>query len=351
MKKLLSIITIMAMLFVLAGCATDAKTKDFEGPAEGQQSEANETEGTSVEEPEETKNNEKIKIGIIQPVEHPSLNQIREYIIIGLEEQGLKDRIEIIYKDAQGDPSNINTIISQFVGDEMDVIVPIGTGASQSAAAATKEIPVIFAAVSYPVDAGLVKDVNKPGANVTGVSDAIDVGQIFNLAFELTPNIETFGFIYDTGEPNSASAINKAKEYCDGKGIKYVEATITNSSELLQASQSLLEKADAIFTPTDNTVASAMPVLAAEAYKAGVPVYTGADSMVIDGGLATVGIDYTILGRQVAEMVKMVIDGEKISNIPTETLSEFATIVNSTTADKIGVELSEEQLKGFHIVE
>ena len=341
MKKLLSIITIMAMLFVLAGCATDAKTKDTEEPSAEQTTETND----AAEQKEETENNEKVKIGIIQPVEHPSLNQIREYIIIGLEEQGLKDKVEITYKDAQGDPSNINTIISQFVGDKMDIIVPIGTGASQSAAAATKEIPVIFAAVSYPVDAGLVKDVSKPEANVTGVSDAIDVEQIFNLAFELTPDIETFGFIYNTGEPN------KAKEFCDGKGIKYVEATITNSSELTQAAQSLVEKADAIFTPTDNTVASAMPILSAEAHKAGIPVYTGADSMVIDGGFATVGIDYTILGRQVAEIVKKVIDGVEISNIPAETLSEFTTIVNSTTAKKIGLELSEEQLEIFQIVE
>lgn len=346
MKKLLSIITIMAMLFVLAGCATDAKTKDTEEPSTEQTTETND----AAEQKEETENNEKVKIGIIQPVEHPSLNQIREYIIIGLEEQGLKDKVEITYKDAQGDPSNINTIISQFVGDKMDIIVPIGTGASQSAAAATKEIPVIFAAVSYPVDAGLVKDVSKPEANVTGVSDAIDVELIFNLAFELTPDIETFGFIYNTGEPNSASAINKAKEYCHAKGIKYVEATITNSSELQQATQALLEKADAIFTPTDNTVASAMPVLSAEAQKAGIPVYTGADSMVIDGGFATVGIDYTILGRQVAEMVKKVVDGVEPSDIPAETMSKFATIVNLTTADKIGVELSEEQLKGFQIV-
>jgi putative ABC transport system substrate-binding protein len=290
MKKVLAIIAILAMVSVLTACVTDAKTKDTEGLAADREDAAN--------------GNEKIKIGIVQPVEHPSLNQIREYIIIGLEEEGLKDRVEITYKDAQGDHSNINTIVSQFVGDEMDIIVPIGTGASQSAAAATKEIPIIFAAVSYPVDAGLVKDVNKPEANVTGVSDAIDVEQIFDLAFELTPNIETFGFIYNTGETNSVSAINKAKEYCKTKGIKYAEATITNSSELLQAAQSLVERTDAIFTPTDNTVATAMPILSAEAQKAGIPVYTGADSMIIDGGFATVGIEKTGLRNEVIKIDK-----------------------------------------------
>jgi putative ABC transport system substrate-binding protein len=333
MKRAITIITMMAMIFViLTGCGTNAGTN----------AESNGNTGES---------NDKIKIGIIQPVEHPSLNQIREYITIGLEEQGLKNKVEITYKDAQGDPSNINTIVSQFVGDKMDVIVPIGTGTAQSAASATKDIPVIFAAVSYPVEAGLIEDAGRPGANVTGVSDAIDVELIFDLALELTPDIKTFGFIYDSGQPNSVPAINKAKEYCEAKGIKYVEATITNSSELMQAAQSLGEKADAIFTPTDNTVASAMPTLAAEAQKAGIPVYTGADSMVGDGGFATVGVDYTVLGRQVAAMVKKVVDGEKISNIPTETLSEYAIVVNKTTAEKIGINLTEEQLNKFQIVE
>lgn len=329
MKKTVKIIMIMALIAaMLTGCGMKEEPK-------GNSSVGNES---------------KIKIGIIQPVEHPSLNQIREQIIIGLEEQGLKDMIEITYKDAQGDPSNINTIISQFIGDKMDIIIPIGTGAAQSSAAATKDIKIIFAAVSYPKEAGLVMNVNKPEANVTGVSDAIDVKQIFDLAFELTQDVKTFGFIYNNGEPNSASAINKAKEYCDAKGIKYVEATITNSSELLQASQSVIEKVDAIFTPTDNTVASAMPVLSAEAQKAGIPVYTGADSMVVDGGFATVGVNYTILGRQVAAMVKNVIDGKSISEIPVETLSQYTTIINTTTADKIGVSLSEEQLKEFETV-
>lgn len=340
MRKIISIIISMSMVFVLlTGCSS------------GESITQTDTAEVRNESEESTTGNDKIKIGIIQPVEHPSLNQIREYIIKGLEEQGLKDKVEITYKDAQGDPSNINTIISQFVGDEMDVIVPIGTGAAQSAAAATKDIPVIFAAASYPVEAGLVKDLNKPEANVTGVSDAIDVKQIFDLAFELTPDIKTFGFIYNSGEVNSAAAIEKAKEYLDEKKIEYVEATITNSGELLQAAQSLVGKADAIFTPTDNTVASAMPVLSAEAANAGIPVYTGADSLVADGGFATVGVDYTVLGRQVAEMVKKIIDGKSISEIPVETLKEYEKIINTTTAKQIGVEISDEALKEFQVIE
>ncbi len=346
MKKIISIIISLSMVFMLlTGCSAG---KDETQP--DKQEVKNESEVKS-EPQEDTAEDAKIKIGIIQPMEHPSLNQIREYIIKGLEEQGLKDKVEIIYKDAQGDSSNINTIVSQFVGDEMDVIVPIGTGTAQSAAAATKDIPVIFAAASYPVEAGLVKDLNKPEANVTGVSDAIDVKQIFDMAFELTPDIKTFGFIYNAGEVNSAAAIEKAKEYLDSRKIEYVEATITNSSELLQAAQSLTGKADAIFTPTDNTVASAMPVLSAEAVKAGIPVYTGADSMVADGGFATVGVDYTVLGRQVAGIIKKVVDGEAISDIPVETLKEYKKIINTTTAKQIGIEISEEALKESEVIE
>ncbi len=339
MKKIIVLLIMAAMLVIaITGCSTKADIKKTE---ELKYSEA----------ATETENNTKIKIGIIQPVEHPSLNQIRESIILGLEEQGLKEKVEITYKDAQGDPTNINTIVSQFVGQGMDIIVPIATSTAQSAAAATGDIPIVFAAVSYPVEAGLVKDLNKPEGNITGVSDAIDIKQIFDFAFEMTPNIKTFGFIYNTGEVNSVAAIEKAEEYCKENQIDFIESTITNSSELQQAAQSLVGKVDAIFTPTDNTVATAMSVLAGEAINAGIPVYTGADSMVADGGFATVGVDYSLLGRQVADMIKKIIDGESISEIPVETLKEYTKIVNISTAKKLGIELSDDVLKGLQIVE
>lgn len=337
MKKLIAILLVGVMIISsLSGCT--AKSEDKQ-------------KGAEVKTIETTKKSEKYKIGIVQPVEHPSLNEIRESIILGLDELGLKDKVEITYKDAQGDASNINTIMSQFVGDKMDMIVPIATGTAQSAAAATKDIPIVFAAVSYPVEAGLVKELNKTDGNITGVSDAVGVKEIFDLAGVLTPNVKTFGFIYNTGEVNSVSAINKAKEYCDSKGIKYVEATITSSGELLQATQSLVGKVDAIFTPTDNTVASAMPVLSAEAIKAKIPVYVGADSLVKDGGFATVGVDYKVLGKQVASMIKRIIDGESISNNPVETLSQYTKIINKKTAKELGIELSDDMLKDFQIIE
>lgn len=293
-------------------------------------------------------NNGKYRIGIVQPIEHPSLNTIRESIVDRLEELGLSDKVEIIYKNGQGDASNLNTIVQQLVADKVDMLVPIATGAAQTCAAATSEIPIVFAAVSYPVEAGLVTDMSVTDKNITGVSDPIAVEDILALAMELTPEVKTFGFLYNSSEPNSVANMAKAKAYCDANGIAYVEGNVTNTGEVQQVAQSLLQKADAIFVPNDNTVASAMPVLASEGIAAKKPVYVGADSMVADGGLATVGIDYTILGRQVGDMIARIMDGESISENPVELINEYARMVNSETAQAIGVTIPD-SIQAQHI--
>lgn len=333
MKKFMASLTLGALLFAsLTACSTKQEVTP-----------AKETV---------TENSEKYTIGIVQTMNHPSLDEIREYTIIGLEELGLKDKIEIVYKDAQGDPSNINTIVSQFVGEEVNMIIPIATGAAQTTASATKDIPIVFAAVSNPVEAGLVKDLKITDSNITGVSNAIAVEEILDLSQELTPGIKTYGLIYNQGEINSATGIKRAKAYLDSKGYEYVEATIANSGELLQATQSLIGKnVDAIFTPNDNTVATAMPILASEAIKAKIPVYVGVDSLVKDGGLATVGIDYKTLGRQVAAMVKRIYEGQTIAENPVEQIKENSKIINKTTAGALGLKIDETSLKEFKIIE
>lgn len=337
MKKIIALLIMAAMLLsAITGCST--------------KTESAETQNTSAANSESIEKSEKLKVGIVQSVNHPSLDEIREYAIKGLEESSLKDNIEIIYKDAQGDPSNVNTIISQFVGDDVDVIIPIATGAAQSAASATKDIPIVFAAVSYPVKAGLVEDMNVTDKNITGVSNAIAIEDIFELSQKLTPEVKTYGFIYNTSEVNAVASIERAKAYCDENGLEYVEATITNSSELLQATQSLTDKVDAIFVPNDNTIASAMSVLSAEAIKAGLPVYVGADSMVADGGFATVGIDYKVLGRQVGEMAARILEGQSIAENHVEIINQYSNMINMTTAKALGLEFDEETIKDFKII-
>lgn len=278
------------------------------------------------------------KIGLIQFVEHPSLNEIRESFTAELVALGYDaSKVEIVYQNGQGDFSNLNSIAQKFVGEKVDLIVAIATPSAQAAAAATTDIPIVFSAVTDPVAAGLVQDMEAPGGNITGTSDAIPVESIFQLAADLTPNAKKFGFIYNSGEVNSVSVIADARAYCDANGLTYTESTVTNSSEVQQAGLQLLSECDALFAPIDNTVASAMPNLAALALEQNKPVYVAADSMVNDGGLAAVGINYTKLGKETAAMVKELLEGKKPAELPVRVMSDFAKIINLQTARALGI--------------
>jgi putative ABC transport system substrate-binding protein len=278
---------------------------------------------------------------LLQLVEHPSLDEIRTAIIDEIEAQGYGDIIKIDYENGQNDGSTMNTIAQKFVSNGDDAIIAIATPAAQSVAAATQDIPIIFSAVTDPVAAELVSDLNAPDANVTGVSDYIDVAAIFGVAEDLTPGITKYGFVYNVGEVNSVSVITAAKAYLDEKGIPYEEALVTNIGEVTTAAQSLVGKVDAFFLPIDNTVASAMSNVADIANANNIPVYVAADSMVNDGGLATAGVNYTQLGKQTADMlIRILIEGQSVAENPVEVLTEYSVTVNPETAAAIGVDVS-----------
>lgn len=319
MKKLVSALLVFAVcLSLLAGCGSaSAALSSSSG------------EGTLVNAP--------VTIAIIQPMDHPSLNLIRETIIDELDSLGFSATVQIEYRNANGDSSMLPTIMSELVGNGADILVPIATNTAQAAAAATQTLPIIFSAVSNPVEAGLVTAFDETTGNVTGVSNAIAIEDIFALATELTPAVKTFGFVYNTSEVNSVTGIGRARAYCDANGIAYEEAAITGVGDLQTAAQSLVGKVDAFFTPNDNSVASAMPIYLGVANEAGIPIYVGADSMVTDGGLATVGIDYTILGRQTAQMVARVLQGATIAETPVEQVAQYAKMINRKTAEGLGI--------------
>ena len=286
----------------------------------------------------------KVTVGIIQLMEHPSLDEIRGAITDRLAEKAAENglAVEVSYQNGQGDTTTINTICQQFVASKVDVIVAIATPAAQGAAAAAQSsgIPVVFSAVTDPVAAGLVESLEAPGGSVTGTSDAIPVEKIFALADELTPGVGSYGLIYNTSEDNSLSVIAQVKAYLDGKQIPYTDGAITSSADVQTSARNLLGKCDAIFAPIDNTVASAMGVLADEAIQAKKPVYVAADSMVADGGLATVGVNYTNLGSQTADMVLKILTGTPAGEIPVEVLRDNAVVINGNTAAAIGVDVS-----------
>lgn len=285
-------------------------------------------------------------IGIIQLVEHPSLNTIYQGIIASLAEQGFVDgqTVHIDYQNAQNDPTNQQTICQKFVSDNDDLIIAIATPAAQSAAGRTKDIPIVFSAITDPVGAGLVADLDHPGGNVTGTSDAVSAAAIMDLAREIQPDLKTIGALYNTGEPNSVSVIEDLKEYAEANGLEVVEATMTNSSEVQQAVTSLMGKVDAVFSPIDNTVATAMPLVAKTVIASGVPMYVGADSMVQDGGLATCGIDYKMLGDETGKMAARILNGEKPADIPVMTMKDFTVYLNSDTMEALQIEIPQSVL-------
>lgn len=285
-----------------------------------------------------------VKIGVAQIVDHTSLNMICDAFKAEMIELGY-DEATMDFQNAANDMSNLNSIMQKFNGDQKDVIVAIATPTAQAAANFAKAQPVVFAAVSDPIKAGLLTSMEQPDKGITGTSDEIQVDQILDLALTLHPQIKTLGFIYNPGEANSLSNLEKAKAYCEAKNITLVESAVTTISDVQANAQVLMTKVDAVFAPNDNTVASAMSALAAEAEKAQIPVYVGADSMVMDGGFASVGIDYEQLGRETARMCDAILSGKDPKELPVAVFKTDLNIyINEKVMQELGVSLPDELL-------
>ena len=314
MKKVTAILLVLAMvMMMLSGCGSkNAESGD-----------------------------EMFKVGIIQLMEHPSLDTIRESIIEGLEDEGYVEgeNLKIEYQNGQNYMSTMKNIAQTFVGDECDVIVAIATPAAQAALSETTEIPIVFAAITDPVGAGLVDSLDNPGGNVTGTSDEVSAEMIMKLAKDITPDFKTIGVLYNIGEDNSVSVVAQLKEYAGENGYKVIESTVTNTGEVQQAAQYLADKVDIVFSPIDNTVASSMAVATETFNNAGIPFYVSADSMVNDGGLATCGIDYTVLGRETAAMIADILEGADPAAIAVRKMSEMSVYVNKETAKALNIEI------------
>ena len=234
--------------------------------------------------------------------------------------------------------------------EKTDIIVPIATSTAQTAKAVYdgEKTPIVFAAVSDPVAAGLTGEGSEM---ITGVSNNIPADEIVKLVYNFQPECKKIGFVYTSSETNSVSTINSAKKYCDENGIAYEETSISNVSELQTAVESLLSKGvEALYTGNDNTIASAMATYTSAAYPKQIPIYCGADSMVADGGFATVGVNYVQLGEQVAEIVKRIKAGEQPSDIPYETLAEYAKFVNKKAVKDFSGDFPESAYEGFEVL-
>jgi len=334
MKKVTAVVAAAALACSLAGCSGGAAstTAAPEAKEAGTTATAGQESGA--------KEGETLKVGIIQMIENGAFNDMREGFIQELRDKGYgEDRLEIDYKCAQGDATNLQTIAQGMSDGGYDLVATIATPPTQAMVNLESETPVIFIAVSAPVAAGVITEMEKPDKNATGTSNAIPVADIFKLSDELTPGAKTFGMLYCTSEVNSVNTVEAAKAYCDENGLEYKEAVVTNSSEVQQAAQSLVDSVDAIFIPNDSVIQSAMALVTEVARDAKVPVYGSSATMVDSGAFATIAISDTEIGAQSADMAIQYLEGTAIADIPAVVVPASATVVNQTTMEALGLEL------------
>jgi len=287
---------------------------------------------------------EPIKIGIMQIVDHPALNASRDGVKDVLQEvYGYVPDKDIIYdmQSAQNDVATANTIAHKFISDKVDVIVTIATPTSQAAANATKDIPIVFSAVTDPVSAGLVKDLQKPGGNVTGVSDMTPVDRQIEMLKYLFPNVKNLGTVYNAGEVNSVVTNDLAKKACEKNGMSLFEATVSTTADVAMATQSLVGKVDAIYVSTDNTVVSALETVIKVCQDKKIPLILADPTTLEKGATLALGFDYYLHGRQAGDMVARILKGEKPADIPVEFAKKLVLKVNSQNLGILGINVDQ----------
>ena len=294
----------------------------------------------------------KIKIGVVQIVQHGSLDEANKGFVDALKERGYgPDKVEIDQENAQGDQSNLKTIVSRFKAEKPKLICAIATPAAQAAANEIKDIPIVGTAITDYTSAKLVQNDEKPGGNVTGVSDFASMDAQMELAAKLIPQAKNVGLIYCSSEVNSEVQANQMKDYCKKHGLSVEERTVNNVNDIQQVAESLVGKVDYIYVPTDNTLASSIPTLMKITDANKIPVIVGADIMAKDGALAALSVDYYRLGKQTGELAADILDGKvKPETSPIQHQKDYTIVINKQDADSLGIQIPEEIAKKANMV-
>ncbi len=292
-------------------------------------------------------NESKKNIGIVQLVQHDALDSANKGFVDALKEKGYEDgkNIAIEQQNAQGEQANAQTICSQFVDAKKDLIFTIATPAAQAAYNSTKDIPIVFTAVTDPVDADIANDWKSSGTNVTGTSDKVPVDQQIDLLKKLIPDAKTLGVIYNTSEANSVIQVDELKKAAEAKGLSVKEIGVTNVNEINQNLSSALGDIDALYTPTDNTVASGYALVGNLCIEKNVPIIGAEEAVVDKGGLASIGIDYYKLGKEAGYKAVEILEGKSPSDIEITTLSDMSFTINTDVAEKLGITIPDDILK------
>lgn len=279
---------------------------------------------------------EQTRIGIIQYAEHDALTASRKGFLESLAEAGYKDgkNLKVTFTNAQGDQSNLQTMVEQLSG-KTDLNFAIATPAAQALQAGIPDTPAVFTAVTDPVSAGLVESMEKPGKNMTGSIDAADVSDQIELLLKVVPDAKTVGIFYNANEVNSEVQAKAAKKALESVGVKAVEKTFTTTNDVQQTMMSLAGQVDAIYLPTDNTVASTVPTIGEILIDKKVPAI-GSDEAVIGGVLFTSGVDYRAIGKQAGELAVKILNGEDVSQLAVEKPKTTSIVVNEEMAEVLG---------------
>jgi len=317
-KKILTLLMVVLMVIGVGGCAKKADTAS-------------------------TQKVEKVKVGIIQIVEHPALDAARKGFLDALADKGYVDgkNLTVDYQNAQGDQGNLQTIARKFVQDNCNLVLAIATPSAVTMANETNKIPILITAVTDPVSAKLVKSNEKPETNVSGTSDMNPVADQLKLIKDIIPTAKKVGIIYNSSEVNSQVQVAVADKAAPGLGLELTKVTVTASSEVMQAAQSLVGRVDAIYVPTDNMVVSSLAAVLKVAEQNKIPVFAAESNSVESGALATVGIDYYQLGRMTGEMALRVIKGEKPQDMAIQQQQGTDLILNLKAAQNMGVTVPE----------
>lgn len=314
MKKIIAVMLAVIMMLAFAGCGETQNEK-----------------------------NSVLKIGIIQYMSHPSLDNCYNGVISALESSGLQYTVDYQIGSGNSADSDCTNFAKNMVAANYDMIIAIATPAAKSAFAATDdtEIPVIFCAVSDPVAAGLVESMDAPGYLCTGTSDVLDLEAQVALIKAMQPEVKNIGILYTSSEDNSITNLKNFKAICDKEGIEVVATAVQGASDIPSAAEELASKVDCINNFTDNNVVNNLSVVLTAADKYGIPVYGSEEEQVINGCLASVSIDYVALGKVTGEMAVSVLKGEDASTMAVKTITEATPVINSSVLKKLGLSTPE----------
>lgn len=315
MKKWITTGLLTASLLALAACGESSNTSE-------------ENDGTKT-------------VGVIQLVEHGSLNAAYEGFKEGLAEAGYTEgeNLTIEYQNAQNSQDNLKSMSERLVNASPDLLLGIATPAAVSLANETTDTPIVVTAVTDLVGAKLADSNEEPGRNITGTSDMVPIEQQINLLLSIVPDAKTIGIMYNAGEANSKIQADLAEEALKAAGVDVKVLTANTTNDVQQVTTSLAKDVDGIYVPTDNTFASAAAIVGEVAKETKTPIVAGSVEQVDDGALATYGIDYKSLGIQTGKLAAKILDGDaEPATTPVETADNLELVVNEEMAAALGID-------------